>query len=479
MTDRRIPLALGGLGAGLALAWLTQGQGVIADDPERHIAIPEALTMPLQVKVAYDDERILFRYRWPAERPHVYHDMLRYAEGQWVRYGASPVGSAPQGTYEDRLAMLVDDGRVPEFGRYGGYVTVGDQPRFFSDAADPEAVANHPHLGRRLGQSDIRKHLPGSRLDMADWRSVVNEAALTAQREAGYFLDLWHWRAGRSNAVGYADDQWVGEHRHGDAGQGPYTTNWDAEADRPRWMFDPQATGRHALRWEQVQDPNVDFDDLYYLAEAFAVPFDPTHEWQEDDVIPRRLLREGQGSRGDIRVNGDARWEDGYWQLTLERALDTGHALDDKAFRHQGRYDLAFAVHRDATGSRWHYISHPFSLGLGRAADIQAKRFVGSPDWSQPWHEVTLFYPGQVNWPLLIGEAHAGAPDIADGVPVRPRHSERQLAHYGVEMEFHEAILLHWGLTLLAGLLLMLATLIALWPSFSPTPRHSTEGDAP
>jgi hypothetical protein len=55
--------------------------------------------------------------------------------------------------------------------------------------------------------------------------------------------------------------------------------------------------------------------------------------------------------------------------------------------------------------------------------------------------EVTLFYPGQVSWPHLNSAQHAGADnDRAEGVPVKFRHSEAQLAHYGVEAEFRDEI---------------------------------------
>ncbi|WP_297796405.1 ethylbenzene dehydrogenase-related protein [uncultured Marinobacter sp.] len=476
MHDWRIPTILGGLVLAMGLAWITQGTGVIHNDPERNIYIPGQLTMPLQVKVAYNPEQIFFRYRWPADQAYVYHDMLRFADGEWIRHGNSRAGPDPDNTYEDRVTMLVDDGGVPEFARYGGYITVGANARFFTDSATPADVTAHPHLGKTLGQSDVRKHLPDTRQDISDWRTVVDADALQAQREVGYFLDLWHWRAGRSNPVGMSDDQWIGEHRHGDAGQGPYTTNWDSDAKQPLWMFDPEATGIHALRWEDIQANRVDFDAIYYLAETFAIPFDATRNWQNGDVIPRRLLREGAGSRGDIRVHGDARWRDGYWDVTLVRSRDTGKPLDDKMFRDQGSYTLGFAVHRNATGSRWHYVSHPYSLGLGRDADIQAVAFEGSePDWSQAWFETTLFYPGQVNWPLLISRAHAGSADIAEGKPVHPRHSEEQLAHYGVEMEFNEAIIRQWWLTLAAGLFLLAGVLVGLWFSFSPT----RQGDRP
>ncbi|MDZ7851217.1 MAG: ethylbenzene dehydrogenase-related protein [Halomonas sp.] len=469
-----IPWLAFGVPIALGLAWVTQGTGVIENDLERNIYIPEELTMPLQVQAAHNGRQIFFRYRWPAEQPHVYHDMLRYEDGEWIRHGSSSPWPDPDGTYEDRVAMLVDDGGVPDFGRYGGYITVGDRMRFFSDSASPAEVSEHPHLGQEMGKSDVRKYLPATRSDQNDWRSVVDADVLETQREAGYFLDLWHWRAGRSNPIGASDDQWIGEYRNSDEGSGPYTTNWDGDNDQPRWMLDPEETGQRALRWEDVESGEVDFDGIYYLSEDNRTDFDPDHDWQNGDVIPRRLLRELQGSRGSISVHGQARWEDGYWDVTLVRDMDTGNPLDDKAFHEQGIYDVGIGVYRNATGSRWHYVSHPYTVGLGRDADFQAEAFNGrSPDWSDDWFEMTLFYPGQVDWPTLISRAHAGAEDIAENKPVRPRHSEKQLALYGVEMEFREAITSHWWMTLIAGLIAMLGTTLALLPSF----RSTRQGD--
>lgn len=447
-------------GGGLLLAWFTHGTGVVRNDHARSIHIPDRLTMPMQLKVAYNDEDIFFRYRWPTEEPRFYLDVFRYTDGAWVRHGRSPVGPEPDGIYEDRVTMLVDDGSVPEFQRYGGYITVGDGMRFFTEgAARADEVRAHPYLGEQRGQSDIRKYLPATRSDINDWASVVDEQTLADQRAAGYFLDLWHWRSHRSNPLDWSDDQHVAEFRYGDSGTGPYFTNWDGAAGQPRLMFDPEQTGGHALRWEDVAANRADFDGIYYLAEHFAVPFDPDHDWQEGDVVPRRVLREPAGSRGAIRVHGQGRWADGFWDVTLQRAKDTGHPLEDKMLVDQGVYDIGIAVHRDATGSRWHYVSLPHQVGLGRPADIQALRFDGTePDWERTdWHEITLFYPGQVSWPRLTSEIHAGAEYIRQGVPVKFRHTEPQLAQYGVEIEFENEIRRQWWLTLILGALMIVS----------------------
>lgn len=464
MSKNRLSAAVGLFLLMLVLSWIFHGTGVVHNDLQRNIYIPQTLTMPLQVKAAYNGDKMFFRYRWPASQPHIYHDMMKYQGGKWERYGKSVPGPQPQGIYEDRVTMLVDDGSVPEFEKYGGYITVGDRMRFFSNEAKKEEVQKHPYLGKKK-QEEVGKHLPETRTNPADWASVVSEARLAQQRKAGYFLDLWHWRAHRSNPIGWSDDQVVAEARYGDEGKGPFTGNWDASKKQPLYMFDPAKTktGRVALRWEDLEQRKLGFDDIYYLREDQAKPFDPKHAWKDGDVIPQRLLRTPDGSHGDIAVLGSARWLDGYWDVTLVRKMDTGHPLDDKAFVDSRTYTVAFAVHRDAFGSRWHYVSLPVRLGLNRQADLQAAKFDGAePAWKQDWHDVTLFYPGQVSWPLLNSRRHAGAENIRKGTPVRARHSEIQLAHYGVEMEFADAIHRQWLLTLIAGVLLIAGFGIAL-----------------
>jgi hypothetical protein len=447
----------------LGLSWLTHGTGVVNNDIARNIFIPKELTMPLQVKAAYNGREMFFRYRWPARQPSIYHDMLKFEGGKWVRFGASVAGPQPQGIYEDRVTMLVDDGSVPEFARYGGYVAVGDRMRFFTNEAKPDEVKAHPYLGQKRKQTEVGKYLPATRSNINDWASVVPEDQLASLRKAGYFLDLWHWRAHRSSPIDVSDDQYVFELRSGDAGRGPFADNWDPDKQQPRFMLDPEKTGRRSLNWDDLIQRKLGFDDVYFISEATAVPFDAGYAWKNGDTIPRRLLRPGDGSHGDIKVAGMARWQDGYWDVTLTRAMDTGSLVDDKIMVDKRVYNLAFAVHRDSLGSRWHYVSLPVTLGLGRDAELIAARFEGdAPQWQQPWYNLILFYPGQVSWPHLNSAKHAGADKIKAGVPVKSRHSEIQLAHYGVEGEFAEAIKWQWILTMVAGVLLIVGFGIAL-----------------
>ena len=134
--------------AALLLSLLTHSTGVVRNDPARNIWIPAELTMPLQLQVAFNDTQIYFRYRWPAKEPHVLTDLLRYSDGKWQRQLRTPIGSDPDGLAEDRLSMMLDDGSVPEFQRYGGYITVGANMRDFTGSgrrrrASPQVPARH------------------------------------------------------------------------------------------------------------------------------------------------------------------------------------------------------------------------------------------------------------------------------------------------------------------------------------------------
>lgn len=450
-------------GGGLLLSWVTHGTGVVKDDPKRNISIPKQLTVPLQVQAAYNGTDMFFRYRWPAEKPGIFHDVVKFEDGKWVRKGAGNPGPEPSGMHEDRVSMMLDDGRVPEFARYGGFLAIGSGIATFTRHASSDEAKAHPYLGKKLKQEEVTKFLPDTRTDIEDWASVQPEAKLKAQREAGYFLDLWHWRGHRSNPINMSDDQVIAEGRLGDGGKSAAASNWDGEKKQPKLMFNAAVTGYKALKWDDIQQGKVAQDSTYFLLEGEAVPFDPAAGWTNGDTLPRRTLRKPEGSMADIAVQGKGRWADGFWDVTLTRKLDTGSPLDDKILKDQGAYSVAFAVHRNATGGRWHYVSLPISLGLGRAGDIVAQRFEGTaPSWKDQWSKVELFYPGQVSWPHLNSSKHAGAEFIRKGLPVSTHHSVDQLKHYGIEAEFADEIQRQWLLTLVAGVALILAFGFAL-----------------
>lgn len=351
-----------------------------------HALAARPLTQQIQVKAAYNDSQMVFQFQWASDEGK-YHDYYVYEAGEWKKMGGPwPYTEAANTSYEDRLTFNMDDGQVTGFPQYGCFVTCHDDMRYM-----PQSPADE-------GDLEITKYI----------------------LDTGKRLDLWHWRAHRSNPTGYSDDQWVTNKdmtkekdrggRHGDAGTGPYSTNWDKEKSQPKFMFDASKADYAAFKWDDLATV-----PYYYLSEEIAVPFDPALPWADGDTIPRRLLAVPTESRGDITANGV--WKDGMWTVELTRKLDSGHPEDDVILQEGGLYHVAFALHKDKTGNRHHYVSFPLSLGLGVDANIQAVKFTGdAPDWASiNATTVAVFLPGQTSWEFVTSDQHPGSATVQEG----------------------------------------------------------------
>ncbi|MCC5812142.1 MAG: hypothetical protein JJU06_17430 [Ectothiorhodospiraceae bacterium] len=412
------------------------------EDEEQNIFLPvaEERTDRLKVAVLYNDSHVQIRYEYPTDRPSWYHQVWKYEDGEWVRYGSGGRGPDQHGLYEDRISMMLDDGSVDGFDRYGGWMLAHEGMRTLGSAADADAVREHPKLGRDMGRSDVRKYLPGTRdaePEETSWDRVKDDETLRALQENGYFLDLWQWRAHRSHPVGHADNGYVLHYRLSSEGRGMYTDNWNDDAGQPAYMLDPGKTGKRALRWEKLLERGYSQDDAYFISEDNATAFDPDHDWQEGDVIPQRFLRQPEGSRGAISAGG--RYQDGAWRIRLTRTLESPNPLDSKALEPGGSYTVAFAVHSGGVGARWHRVSLPQSLSLGDDgdADIQATRVEGNLDEAgAEWTDIPLVYPGQVTWQWLHGDHHPGSPLVRQGaLGVRDMHDTQQLSDFIADHE--------------------------------------------
>lgn len=442
---RRVSLAAMAGGSVLAAVQLYANEPELVDESQ-NIFIPHAedRLATLRVGAVYNDDEIQIRYEFPTDNPSWYHQYWIYEGGEWIRYGSGALGQDPHGLYEDRISMMLDDGSVDGFGHYGGYMTVHDGMRTLSDAASSEEVSEHPVLGEEMGRTDIRKYLPATR-DAEDeevsWDRLKDDAEIQAMRERGEFLDLWQWRAHRSHPLGYSDNNYVLQYRLNSEGTGPFTDNWDSDADQPAWMYDSDVTGITHLDRDRLMAREYDQDDWYYLSEHIAKPFDPDHDWQEGDALPQRFLREPSGSRGAIRAAGG--YEDGAWRIQLTRSLDAPNPLDSKTLRDGEVYQAAFAVHTNASGARWHLVSHPQSLGLGvEDADLVAQRIEGDlSEADVTWTELQVYYPGQTTWQWLHREEHPGKAAVESrAIGIGDIHlSLEEIAGFAVDFEKERA----------------------------------------
>ena len=378
----------------------------------------------LYVAAEYDTHEIRLHYRLEVDNPSWYHRYWRFHDGRWHIEGEGTEGPDPNGLYEDRISMLLDDGSVQGFDRFGGFMLVHPGMRSLNSAAPADEVRAHSLLGEAMGRTDVRKYLPQSRngeyySDPARWDDTKTPEAIETMQRNGEFLDLWQWRAHRSNPLGYADNGYVLHSRLASGGRSMFVVNQDAGHSAPAFMYDPNRVGRHALRWEALKNRDYTQEDPYFLSEETAIVFDPSLGWQEGDVLPYYLLQTPNGARGALKAAGH--YDDGQWRVTLTRTLTSPNAMDSKALEPGGIYHVAFAVHHGGVGARHHRVSLPHSLGLGVDADIVATETTTPlSDDDLNWVQVGLVYPHQVTWEWLVTR-HQGANFIRGDMPIGVR----------------------------------------------------------
>lgn len=332
-------------------------------------------TKQLNVQVAYDNDNAYFRFQWKTKNNYAgdAYPMYRFDGKEWKLYGGPRLdkkiasGAEPP-VYEDRLSMMIDDGRVPNFAAQGCWLTCHDGSRDAKQAT-ADQVKNSPFY-QSIKKTDVRKYLPATRTDPnATWDKGVSLEQIAKLKAEGHFLDLIQWRAHRSNPVGMADDGYVLEWRNFDSGSNPWASNMDAKTKQPKFMYDTAKVGRKAFVIEDIRKSAT-----VLIREQNAVPFDPNAGWKEGELLPQYVVSR-EDSKGSAADNKQARgeWKDGLWTVTWTRARNLKND-DDKALQDGKAYNFAFAVHDDNITTRGHHISFPMTVGFGAKADTQATR---------------------------------------------------------------------------------------------------------
>jgi hypothetical protein len=326
----------------------------------------------LAVQAAYDANNAYFRFQWKTRNPYggTEHQYLRYDGKEWNVYGYpkldKPVQEGKQpGIYEDRMSIMLDDGKVPGFSRQGCWLTCHDGQRDMPGAAT-KADADANALMSAIKKSDVRKYLPATRTNPADWKTGKRVEEIAKIKAEGGFVDLIQWRAHRSNGVAMADDGYVLEYRFSDGGNDMFSGNADSKTHQPKFMWDEKKTGYKAITEAQLRK-----GEHFLVREKNAVPFDPNAGWKAGDLLPDYVLsrEDAKGSAADN--NASATWKDGMWTVVLVRPLNLANS-DDKALKEGGVYNVGFAVHDDNITTRGHHVSFVRTLGIGADADIRA-----------------------------------------------------------------------------------------------------------
>lgn len=333
--------------------------------------------VPLNVQVAYDAANVYFRFQWKTNTRSSGTALpyYRFDGKAWTLYGASQLDAAVQsGTqppaFEDRLSLMIDDGKVPGFAEQGCWLTCHDgSPDSRKEASLDKVSANAAMKSYDLDA--VRKYLPASRSDPSDWSTGKPKAEIRKIMAEGGFVDLVQWLAHRTNPAGVAEDGYILEGRFSDAGKPIYSANFDTKSGLPRFMFNPKsATGK------SVKADAIGNKDHILISGDNAMPFDPRAQWQSGDMLPAYVVNGRKAPVGSV-ANSKAQgvWMDGEWTLVLTRPLNLS-GKDDKAFKEGGVYHIGFAVHDDHTATRGHFVSWVRTLGLGASTktSIQATR---------------------------------------------------------------------------------------------------------
>ncbi len=333
----------------------------------------------LKVQAAYDARNAYLRFQWKTANPYpgTEHPYLRFDGRQWNTYGYPKLDKLVQegkqpALYEDRLSLVIDDGKVPGFASQGCWLTCHDgqrdMPRLL---AREEAHTNA--LMAAIRKNDIRKYLPSTRRDPANWKTGKSAHDMAKLKAEGGFLDLIQWRAHRTHPTGMADDGYILESRTADAGKSMFGSNADPATDAPKYMWNAKKTGYHAITAGQIRN-----GDHFLIRDRNAVPFDATLPWKEGDLLPSYYLNylSGKGAKGSVADNRSiAHWKDGIWTVVIVRPLNLVND-DDKALKSGGVYNVGFAVHDDNITTRGHQVSFAKTLGFGasKKVDIRAVR---------------------------------------------------------------------------------------------------------
>ncbi len=202
-------------------------------------------------------------------------------------------------------------------------------------------------------------------------------------------VDVWHWKAARSNPMGYTDDKWWDtSDRQSDPGTSTATNNADV-GGRPEFM----ANGDPGINADFLAAAAAlaDFDPFGVVQPAHtvaeAVPFDVNAAFNSGDVIPGYVTRVPNGDRASVQSAG--RYDNGVW--TVEFRKPYGGSPYDFAVTPGSSVDFTLETF-DNEGS-----SHPNS---GFDATVYTLDFSQAP--SQTVLAVT---PGT---PSLDGEIGAG-----------------------------------------------------------------------
>jgi hypothetical protein len=337
------------------------------DDP-----VPDVETVNITVEAAYDADNFYLRASWQAARPGVTHGIRTYRDGEWV---ANSTAREPDTVLEEGEVFSAEDRFGVMFMPNSADISVGAS--FHTVGCFATCHADMDDMPEwNVDEEEVTKYLRSGTPALGTYGTNTESNAMVSAGTTQNFPDMWHWRGGRSAAIQTLTDGFVMDSRANDSGSNFYADNVFGEGG---YMYD--ADWMAAFLEEVFPDyegdtnvhafPGALWDEALQNAPPLvtagpntnAVPFDAvTGNFQEEDILPRRVLTPQEGSRSDVAAYSE--WEDGVWTVIFVRARDTGNNDDHPLAPDVENYTFAFSVFQDHTQHRWHHVTFPVTLGI-------------------------------------------------------------------------------------------------------------------
>lgn len=258
----------------------------------------EGKIIELKAKSVHTKDQISFLFEWPDKDKSMNKKKWKFTGGKWVKQKGD----------EDRLGVVWEINRIDKFANKGCAVLCHNESK-----------------------------------DDKEWFFAVGSSKEKA--------DLWHWKAVRSNPVGYTEDGFVTtnpskkpeEGRKRDAGSGKAKGNSTKDKSGPKFMQNPD------------KSPTVPGS----LLVAHAVEIKDSSKFEEGDEIPGYMLNtKWTGSFADTKTKGV--WKNGKWTVMISRLLRTGND-DDVQYNTRKTYPFGLAAFDNAHEHN-SYNSEPLKL---------------------------------------------------------------------------------------------------------------------
>lgn len=321
-------------GAGDQPPWRTAPEHVVHLTPTVYTPVNE-----VKLKALYSDQYLYVR----AEHKDKTLSMTRNESWEWTGTAWKPPYFDPKNEdntkqSEDRVAITWNM-TIPDYkAAYGCAIKChGNIPGSseFTDVKGQKADSWHTKAGRGLGAIRVTQSGPAT-------VDPVTHQATAGNFQLQGWLDDKYWAWYQAYEEGYDTED---ASRRPDKGRGVDMRNRSQDRKGPLVMKATPVNFIDAMVITQkdidegrtiVADPSNPKFDKRKVDQAWAIYA------KYNAVVPERILRKPDGSRGDVLHS--AMWKDGVWIHEFKRRLNTGNPADDVIFNPAKAREYEYSV---------------------------------------------------------------------------------------------------------------------------------------